>query len=210
MRSESSEEQKQAAQQALHHHCQQLLDPTHSHKPSNMQLDTTPVSPTPPAPNLTHDTPSTQQLALIKPCAWPFPVTASHFADNAAMATLARDAALWESYTAQLAALYLTQADPASVSVHALQQASPPLQALLPADLLHGLHQNSGRGIGLKQRLLEEADSVTEMQPQLHLLWQAAACFAERASDVDKDVRWQWALLTAAQMKVNAVMSEML
>lgn len=81
VRSESSEQHQQAAQQALHDHCQPLLHPT-----------PTPGTPAPP-----------QQLSLVKPCAWPFPVTASHFAEEAASTTLARDAALWEGYCATLA-----------------------------------------------------------------------------------------------------------
>ena len=91
VRSESSEQHQQAAKQALHDHCKPMLS-----------------EPPPPAAPLAapHPTlgPPQQQLSLVKPCAWPFPVTASHFADAAAMTMLARDAALWEGYCAALAA----------------------------------------------------------------------------------------------------------
>ena len=39
----------------------------------------------------------------MKPCAWPFPVTAYHFSEEAGLTTLARDAALWDGYCATLA-----------------------------------------------------------------------------------------------------------
>lgn len=90
MRSESSEQHQQAAQQALHDHCQPLLS-----SPAPRAAPPSPPHPPPGAP--------TPQLCLVKPCAWPFPVTASHFAETAAMTMLARDSALWEGYCAGLA-----------------------------------------------------------------------------------------------------------
>ena len=92
VRSESSEQHQQAAKQALHDHCKPLL------------LDTTPPAAPPGPPHPPTFKPRRQQRSLVKPCAWPFPVTASHFADTAAMTVLARDAALWEGYCAGLAA----------------------------------------------------------------------------------------------------------
>lgn len=90
VRSESSEQHQQAAKQALHDHCQPLLSaPNPPAAP--------PSSPNPP-PGAT-----APQLSLVKPCAWPFPVTASHFAETAALTVLARDSALLEGYCAGLA-----------------------------------------------------------------------------------------------------------
>lgn len=86
VRSESSEQHQQAAQQALHDQCQPLL-----------------ASPAPPSSPLLPPGAPAPQLSLAKPCAWPFPVTASHFAETAAMTVLARDSALWEGYCAGLA-----------------------------------------------------------------------------------------------------------
>ena len=88
MRSEGSEQHQQAAKQALQDHCEPLLSGTASlaaplGRPPQLQL-----------------------LPLVKPCAWPFPVTGSHFADTATMTVLARDAALWEGFCAGLAAGY--------------------------------------------------------------------------------------------------------
>ena len=91
VRSESSKQHQQAAKQALHDHCKPLL--------SDATPPAAPLGPPHPTPG-----PPPQQLSLVKPCAWPFPVTASHFADSAAMTMLARDAALWEGYCAGLAA----------------------------------------------------------------------------------------------------------
>lgn len=101
VRSESVSKQQQAAQQALHHHFKPLVESTLPMLVPT-QSDVTP-SITPGEPNHTPPQPA-HQLALVKPCAWPFPVTASHFAEDTALATLARDAALWECYCAKLAA----------------------------------------------------------------------------------------------------------
>ena len=91
VRSESSEQHQRAAKQALHDHCKPLLsDPTAPAAPLGF-------------PQPTLGAPA-QQLSLVKPCAWPFPVTASHFADAAAVTMVARDAALWEGYCAALPA----------------------------------------------------------------------------------------------------------
>ena len=90
VRSESSEQHQQAAKQALHDNCKPLLLP-----------DTASPAAAPGGPHPIPG-PPVQQLSLVKPCAWPFPVTASHFADTATMSTLARDAALWEAYCADL------------------------------------------------------------------------------------------------------------
>ena len=94
VQSESSEQHQQAAKQALYDNCKPLL----------LSDTASPAAP----PGGPHPTlgPPAQQLSLVKPCAWPFPVTASHFADTATMSTLARDAALWEGYCAELTAGY--------------------------------------------------------------------------------------------------------
>ena len=102
VQSESSEKHQSAAKEALHDHCKPLLHLTAA-TTSPMLSDTMPLGSTPTNPSSTLGTPA-QQLSLVKACAWPFPVTASHFADAAAMTTLARDAALWEAYCAALAA----------------------------------------------------------------------------------------------------------
>ena len=150
VRSESISKHQQAAQQALHDHCKPLLESSLlMTEPS--QSETTP-SMTPGDPNQTQSLPA-HQLALVKPCAWPFPVTASHFADDAALATLARDAALWESYCAKLAA------------------------------------------------------GPSDQQHVLQLMWKAAACFAERASNTDRKQRQQWSALTAAHLQASCVAS---
>ena len=206
VRTQNSEEQKQAARQVLHLHCTPLLTP--GSLSQYMDIDPTPavtreepnLAPTPPDP-----APSAPQLALVKPCAWPFPVTASHFADDAAMATLARDAALWESFTAQLAAYHMTHANQSAVHAALQQQSSPWLQMLLPAetlrDTLAGQPQVPRQELsGLEQG---KTGDRADVQPQLWLMWQAAACFAERATEADRDVRSHWSLLLASQMKVN-------
>ena len=194
VRSETSEVQQQLAKQALYHHCTPLLhsDPLDQ---SSMPVDPNPASPNQDDPSSTPvvDSAFSQQLILVKPCAWPYPVTVSHFANDAVLATTARDSALWESHIAQYLALCLTQADAATVYT----AASPSLQVLLP-----GLCGNSARVTEQREGELSQAELVVRLQPQLHLAWQSAACFAERASDKDRNLRQQWFALMAAQMKV--------
>lgn len=206
VRTQNSDEQKQTARQALQHHCTPLLTP--SSLSQCMDIDPTPaitseepnLAPTPPDP-----APSAPQLALVKPCAWPFPVTASHFADDAAMATLARDAALWESFTAQLAAYGMTHANQPIVHAALQQQTSPWLQMLLPADTLHSTLAGQPQVPRQELSALEQdkTGDRADVQPQLRLMWQAAACFAERATDADRAVRSHWSLSLASQMKVT-------
>lgn len=204
IRSENSPDLKQAAQKALQHHCTPLLSPDSLDAADIMQVDPSPEPPHEhPDPGPTIQTPPAQQLSLVKPCAWPFPVSASHFADSAVMATLARDAALMESYAAQLAAFHLLQADPSMVYSALQQEALPLMHALLPANMLHGAMAVQSvvlrQGSGMPHRAEVDARSP----PQLRLMWQAAACFAELASETDGELRSQWCQSLALQMKVG-------
>ncbi len=201
VRSENSPELKQAAQQALQHHCISLLSPNSVNASDIMQVDPSPEPPQEdPDATPTNQTPPAQQLSLVKPCAWPFPVSASHFADSAVMATLARDAALMESYAAQLAASHLLQADH-SVVCSALQQQMLPLaHALLPANMLHGAVVE--QSVVSRQELGMHHHAEAGVRSQLPLMWQAAVCFAELASESDRDLRSQWSQSLASQMKV--------
>lgn len=166
------------------------VDP--SADPPQEDPDCTPTDQTPPA----------QQLSLVKPCAWPFPVSASHFADSAIMATLARDAALMESYAAQLAAFHLLQADH-SVMYSTLQQQTLPLvHALLPANMLHGALVERSMVSRQESGMPHYAEADVWFPSQLRLMWQAAACLAELASESDRDLRSQWSQSLASQMKV--------
>ncbi|KAL0028971.1 hypothetical protein WJX77_009058 [Trebouxia sp. C0004] len=201
VRSENSRELKHAAQTALQHHCTCLLSPN-SLDDSDMQVNPSPEPPhADPDPTPTNQTPPAHQLSLVKPCAWPFPVSASHFADSADTATLARDAALMESYAAQLAAFHLLQADHSVVCSAVQQQTLPSVHALLPADMLRGaLAQGcvaSRQQLGMHRHAEADARSLS----QLRLMWQAAACFAELASETDRDLRFQWSESLASQMK---------
>ena len=203
VRSENSPELKHAAQKALQHHCITLLSPNSVDISDIMQVDPSPAPPhEDPDPTATIQTPPAQQLSLVKPCAWPFPVSASHFADSAVMATLARDAALMESYAAQLAAFHLLQADH-SVVCSALQQQTLPLaHALLRANMLHGALVERSVLSRQESDTPHHAEADVRDPSQLWLMWQAAACFAELASESDRDLRSQWSQSLASQMKV--------
>jgi len=171
-----------------------------------MQVDPSPIAPHEnPDPTPTNRTPPAQQLSLVKPCAWPFPISVSHFADSAVMATLARDAALMESYAAQLAAFHLLQADHSTVCSALQQQTLPLAHALLPANMLHGAlakqSVSSRQELGMPHHAEVDARSL----PQLRLMWHAAACFAELASESDRDMRSQWSQSLASQMKVTVL-----
>ncbi len=203
VRSENSPELKHAAQKALQQHCTSLLSPNSVDDSDIMLVDPSPEAPhEDPDPTPSIQTPPAQQLSLVKPCAWPFLVSASHFADNAVMATLARDAALLESYAAQLAAFHLLQADHSVVCSALQQQMRPSVHALLPANMLHGALVE--RSVVSRQELgmPHHAEADARSPPQLRLMWQAAACFAELASETDRDLRSQWSQSLASQMKV--------
>ena len=203
IRSENSPEQKHAAREALQHHCTSLLSPNSLDKSDIMQVDPSPESPhEDPDPTPTIQTPPAQQLSLVKPCAWPFPVSASHFADSSGMATLARDAALMESYAAQLAAIHLLQADHSGVCGALQQQMRSSVHALLPANMLHGGLAESSVVSRQELGMLHHAEVHARSLSQLRLFWQAAACFAELASETDRDLRPQWSQSLASQMKV--------
>lgn len=204
VRSENSPELKQAAQTALQYHCTSLLSPNSLDHSDVMQVDPSPIAPHEnPDPTPTNGTPPAQQLSLVKPCAWPFPVSASHFADSAVMATLARDAALMESYAAQLAAFHLLQADHSTVCSALQQQTLPLVHALLPANMLNGALADPSVVSRQELGMPHHAEADVRSPSQLRLLWQAAACFTELASETDRDLRSQWSQSLASQMKVT-------
>jgi len=203
IRSENSPELKNAARKALQHHCTYLLSPNSLDESDIMQVEPSPESRhEDPDPNPTNATTPAQQLSLVKPCAWPFPVSASHFADSAVMATLARDAALMESYAAQLAAFHLLQADHLMVCSALQQQTLPLMHALMPANMLHGALVE--QSVVSRQELGMHHHAEAGVRSQLPLMWQAAACFAELASESDRDLRSRWSQSLASQMKVAA------
>lgn len=204
VRSENSPELKQAAQTALQYHCTSLLSPNSLDHSDVMQVDPSPIAPHEnPDPTPTNGTPPAQQLSLVKPCAWPFPISVSHFADSAVMATLARDAALMESYAAQLAAFHLLQADHSTVCSALQQQTLPLVHALLPANMLHGALAEPSVVSRQELGMPHHAEADVRSPSQLRLLWQAAACFTELASETDRDLRSQWSQSLASQMKVT-------
>ena len=136
------------------------------------------------------------QLSEYKPCAWPHLVTASHFASSSQHATLARDAALWEAFCAELLARQLSAFTVTAQSNG--QQTMVPDQAGLQSIL--ALTQSQGQRSPVQDR-----DFELQEQPQLLcMLWQAAACFAERADSSDAHDRAAWSAITAQSMQVSS------
>ena len=192
VRSELSADVQQAAQQALLTHCAPLL--AHSHtEDSDMDSDDNRGSQEP-------EPFTASQLSLFKPCAWPHLVTASHFASSSQLATLARDAALWECFYAELVAKQLSAQCDTEQSRGTYQPAVASGNAVL-----HSMFPTGAQAAVVPARQLQRQSPAADLQEQsqLCMLWQAAACFAERADSSDAQTRAMWTAFTAQSMQVS-------
>ena len=191
VRSELSADVQQAAKQALLTHCAPLLAHAQT-EDSEMDSDDNRDSPEP-------QTSTPSQLSLFKPCAWPHLVTASQFASSSQLATLARDAALWECFCAELVAQQLLAQTETELSGGIYQQAVASGDAVLNSMLPTGVQA----AVVQAMQQQSQGDHVQEPSQLLCMLWQAAACFAERADSSDAQARAMWTAFSAKGMEVS-------
>lgn len=131
--------------------------------------------------------------ALVTPCGWPLPLRLADFAANAVLSTLLRDSALLEYYCCQALA------------------ATPGALPLQPSELksyggtaLCALHASSLQDLLVKGQAHEKLRSSDfDQEAALHLLWQAAKCFVERATVEDAARRTILLEILGAQFKVS-------
>ena len=182
------------AQQALMQYCAPLLTHTRTSPGSSTRRDAAT------APDTALQ--AVQQISLYKPCAWPFAVTAAHFASSSKTATLARDAALWECLCVELLARQLAVLAPDAqlhARISAVAAQNPVLQSMLLASVQS--RAELGEASGAQQVALSGVEPKEE--ELLCLLWHAAACFAERAGSRSAEDRALWSSLTAQSLQAR-------
>lgn len=186
VRSELSCDMRQAAQQALLTHCTPLLN-HHSSTASDSNSEDSSNEPS-----------IASQLSLYKPCAWPHLVTASHFASSSHLAALARDAALWECFCAEVATTQLSMLLSPEQLADAQQAGNPLLHSLLPATALPAECQDDAP----TARLQLVGVHGPKQSQLLCMLWHAAGCFAEQADWRDAEARAIWSANHAQSLQV--------